>query len=249
MTQTPMPPAGWYPQGDQERWWDGTAWSDNFRPLGSEQAPQPGQSAMTAEYAQPGYGQPAYGQPAYGQPAYGQPAYGQPAHGQPVYGQPQYVAQPVEKSHTARNILIVFGVLFLLFVGGCVALVAYGGKKLNDAVNDDSVGGPNNPLTITEGQAFDVRGFEYADGWDIVDAPVSGLFQIENLKVTNKRGKADRLAVHIKLLSGSEVVAETYCVAGGGVEKIAEDTTVTVECSSGDTLPTAYDRITINDVI
>ena len=42
MTQTPNPPAGWYPQDNQERWWDGTGWSDNFRPLGSDQTPQPG---------------------------------------------------------------------------------------------------------------------------------------------------------------------------------------------------------------
>ena len=50
MTQTPNPPAGWYPQGGQERWWDGNAWSDNFRPLGSE-ATQP----MFQAAAQPGY--------------------------------------------------------------------------------------------------------------------------------------------------------------------------------------------------
>ena len=50
MTQTPNPPAGWYPQGNQERWWDGTGWSDNFRPLGSDQTQQPGQPMTTAGY-------------------------------------------------------------------------------------------------------------------------------------------------------------------------------------------------------
>ena len=104
-------------------------------------------------------------------------------------------------------------------------------------------------MTITEGQAFDVNGFEYADGWDIADAPVSGLFQIDNLKVTNHRGKADRLLVEIKLLNGSEVVATADCFAGGGVDKISEDTTVAVECTSSDSLPAAYDKITINDII
>src|SRR3954452_17007621 len=87
MTQTPNPPAGWYPQGNQERWWDGNGWSDNFRPLGSEQAAQPAHG-----YAQPGYAQPQAGS---SQPTYGQPAYGQP--------QP-YLTEPVKKSHTARNI-------------------------------------------------------------------------------------------------------------------------------------------------
>ena len=50
MTQTPNPPAGWYPQDNQERWWDGTGWSDNFRPLGSGQIQQPGQPMMAAGY-------------------------------------------------------------------------------------------------------------------------------------------------------------------------------------------------------
>src|SRR6185503_5220972 len=103
-----------------------------------------------------------------------------------------YAVQPVKQSHTGRNILIVLGVLFLLFVGGCIAVVAVVGNKVNDAINDDSVGGPNNPLTITEGKAFEVRGFEYADGWTITAQPVSQTWEIDDLKVTNERGKADR---------------------------------------------------------
>lgn len=223
MTQTPNPPAGWYPQGGQERWWDGTAWSDNFRPLGSEQATfQPVQ------------------QPAYGQPPYGQPAYGTP--------QP-YAVQPVKESHTARNILIVFAVLFVLFVGGCIAVVAVVANKANDVINDDSPGGPNNPLTITEGKGFDVRGFQYADGWSISTEPVSRTWTIEGLKVTNERGKADRLDVKINLLQANEVMATAFCVAGDGFQKIPEHTTVTLDCTASDPLPEAYDKVTIQDVI
>jgi hypothetical protein len=241
MTQTPNPPAGWYPQGNQERWWDGTAWSDNFRPLGSELTQQPGQPTATAGY-------PTYQQPTYQQPAYGQPAYGQPAYGQPAYGQPQpYLTQPVKQSHTARNLLIAFGIIFLVFVGGCVAVVAVVGDKVNDAVNDDSLGGPNNPLTITEGQAFEVNGFEYADGWTITGQPVSQTWHVDELKVTNHRGKPDRLLAEIKLYQGSEIVATAECFTGDGIDKIPEDTTVTVECTSSEPLPEAYDRITIND--
>ena len=229
MTQTPNPPAGWYPQGNQERWWDGTAWSDNLRPLGSEQTVQLG-------YTQPGY-MAGSSQPAYGQPAYGQPAYGQPQ---------THATQPAEKSHTARNILLVFGLLFLLFVGGCVAIVAVAGMRVNDAVNDDTLGGPNNPLTITEGQAFEVNGFEYAAGWSIVAQPLSQTFTVQDLKVTNNRGQADRLLVEIKLLDGSEIVASATCSAGS-FDKIPQDTTATVDCSTADPMPTAYDQVTIQD--
>jgi hypothetical protein len=223
MTQTPNPPAGWYPQDNQERWWDGTGWSDNFRPLGSGQLQQPGQPMVAAGYQQP------YQQPTYGQP------------------QTYLPTQPVQQSHTARNILIVFGVLFLVFVGGCIAVVAVVGNEVNDTLNDDSPGGPNNPITITEGKAFVVRGFEYADGWSIVGEPVSQTWHVDNLKVTNDRGKPDRLLVDIKLLNGSEIVASTTCSVGDGFSKIPEDTTVTVTCVSTDPLPEAYDKITIQD--
>jgi Protein of unknown function (DUF2510) len=231
MTQTPNPPAGWYPQGGQERWWDGTAWSDNFRPLGSEQA----QPAMFQPVQQPAYGQPQYGTPQYPQPQYGSP-------------QTYLPQQPVEKSHTARNILIVFGVLFLLFVGGCIAVVAVVGNKVNDAVHDDTLGGPNKPLTITEGKAFEVNGFKYADGWSITREPVSQTWSIDNLKVTNERGKADRLFVEIKLYSANELLATSTCTTGDQLDKIAEHTTVTVDCESTDALPDVYDKITIQDV-
>jgi len=212
MTQAP-PPAGWYPQGDQERWWDGNAWSDNFRPLGSPAAQQ------------------TY----------------QPTYPQPTYGQPQsYGAQPVQQSHTGRNILIVFGVLFLLLVSGCTAAVVILGDRINDAVNDDHVGGPNNPLTITEGQPFEVDGFEYAAGWTIATDPSDTTLRINDLKVTNNRGKADRLFTRIKLLSGNEVVATIDCDTGG-IDKISEGTTITVNCYSSDSLPAAYDKLTIQD--
>jgi Protein of unknown function (DUF2510) len=217
MTQAP-PPAGWYPQGSQERWWDGNAWSDNFRPLGSEQTQQPAQPVAAAGYQQPTYGQPQVYMPT----------------------------QPVKQSHTGRNILIVFAVLFLVFVGGCFAVVFVVRDKVNEAVNDDTLGGPNNPLTITEGKSFEVAGFDYADGWDIADTPVSGLFEIENLKVTNHRGKADRVFIEIKLLNDSEILAMSTCTAGN-LDKIPKDTAVTLDCTSGDTLPTTYDKITIQD--
>ena len=239
MTQTPNPPAGWYPQDGQERWWDGANWSDNYRPLGSEQTTQFSQPTAPG-YAQPGYAQPGYAQPGYAQPGYAQPAYGQP--------QP-YAVQPVKQSHTARNILLILGLLFLVFVGGCFAVFAVVGKKVNDAVNDDTPGGPNNPLTITEGKAFEVDGFKYADGWSINAEPVSQTWTVDDLKVTNERGKADRLDVLISLLNGNEVVATTVCTAGQALDKIPEHTTVTVECVASDPYPEAYDQITIKDII
>ncbi|WP_406358169.1 DUF2510 domain-containing protein [Streptomyces sp. NBC_01635] len=65
---TQATPPGWYPDPGQtndgpatERWWDGTAWTDQVRPTGSAPAwdpPAPGTAAGPAYPAQPAY--PAY---------------------------------------------------------------------------------------------------------------------------------------------------------------------------------------------
>lgn len=222
MSQTPTPPAGWYPQGDQERWWNGTAWSDNFRPLGSETTP------------------PQYS--PYSAPA--QVPYGTPTYATPTYGVPQ---QPVQKSNLARNLLITFAVIFLLFVGGCVALVAIVGNAVDDAVNDDTPGGPNNPLTIVQGEAFSVDGFDYAAGWSLAAGQVTGTMEVNDLKVTNNRDSAERLFVRIEVLDAGTVVASATCDASDGAT-IGQGNTVAVDCSSGDPLPVTYDEITIQDV-
>ena len=209
MTQTPQTPAGWYPEGGVERWWDGQAWTGHTRPL-------PGAAAVPP--ATP-------------------------------YGatQPYGVVQPLDqkKSNLTRNLLIIFGLLFLLCGGGCVAVVAIVSNEADNIVNDDTEGGPNNPKTIEPGEGFEVAGFEYADGWTI-GADASGLVAVEGLKVHNDRGKTDQAFVTISLVSGDEVVAESTCTSEA---RIPDDRTVTLVCVSGDTMPTDYDEVTINDLI
>lgn len=39
MSQSPMAPAGWYPVGEGERYWDGRAWTPNVRPAPAPPAP------------------------------------------------------------------------------------------------------------------------------------------------------------------------------------------------------------------
>jgi hypothetical protein len=165
------------------------------------------------------------------------------------YGAPQTpgVVQPVAqgKSNLARNLLIAFGLVFLLCGGGCVALVAVVGNEANEAINDDTEGGPNNPLTIEPGQAFEVAGFEYAEGWTL-GPDAAGLLSVEGLKVHNDRDKTDQAIVTISVLLDDEVLAATTCTSDG---RIPEDRTVTLTCASGDTMPTDYDEVTIQDVI
>lgn len=124
-----------------------------------------------------------------------------------------------------------------------MAVVVVAADKANEVINDDSLGGPNNRLTIEPGKAFEVNGYEYAEGWS-VGAGADGTFEVRDLKLTNNRGKADRLFALIKLLNNNEVLATATCTSA---DKIPEGVTVTVNCSSSDSMPAEYDKVTIND--
>lgn len=234
-------PAGWHLQPDgRERYWDGTQWTAHFRPGPAPQGqdaqptyPDPGQAYPTQQGHPQGY---AGYQQGYGQ-GYPQPGYA-----------PGYQGAPAsQSSHTTKIVLIVIGVLILLFGGGCLAVAALVGGAVNEAVEeiereDSEPGGPDNPLEITEGEAFEVSGFEYDPGWAVVGDFV-GDADVEGLKITNNREDADSAFVEIKLWSGNEVLATVDCIT----DEIAVGTKVTVECTSFDDLPGGYDRITIND--
>ncbi len=199
--------------------------------------------------------------PPQGQPG-GPPPYAGQYPGQPY--QQGYAPRPPKKSHTLRNVLLIIGALLVLLVGGCTAVLVAGGNAVNNAVEeaeasanapaappaaqqpaaeqDDTYGDEKNPVTLTKGKAFDIRGFKYAAGWKIADDGL-GSATVEKLKVTNGRGREDSALIEIKLWQGSEIVAAVDCSSDG----IAPGTTVTLSCFGTDDLPTSYDKVTIND--
>jgi len=146
-----------------------------------------------------------------------------------------------------RNILLALVAVGVLAIGGCIAFLAVAANEVNEAIEtaeaqDSAPGGPDNPLTITEGQPFEVSGFQYAPGWSVTQDAL-GYAQIEGLKVTNARGDKDGALVEIKFMDGNEVVALVDCTT----EQIPVGQTTSLNCSSGDKFPATYDRITIND--
>ncbi|MEV8194948.1 MULTISPECIES: DUF2510 domain-containing protein [Rhodococcus] len=162
-------------------------------------------------------------------------------------GPPPLAPHPPKKSHTVRNILLALVAVGVLAIGGCIAFLAVAANEVNEAIEtaeaqDSAPGGPDNPLTITEGQPFEVSGFQYAPGWSVTQDAL-GYAQIEGLKVTNARGDKDGALVEIKFMDGNEVVALVDCTT----EQIPVGQTTSLNCSSGDKFPATYDRITIND--
>ncbi|MDO9380328.1 MAG: hypothetical protein Q7T56_15900 [Nocardioidaceae bacterium] len=168
---------------------------------------------------------------------------------QPYPPQGYYPPQPPpKKKHTLRNVLLVLLAIGVLFIGGCALLFGAAVNEVDKAVTesaekDAEPGGPDNPLEITEGEAFEVSGFDYADGWTIKNNADLDLFEIDRLRVTNNRDSSDSALVEIKFNQGSEVLASVDCTS----DDIAVGQTVTLNCISADALPADYDTITIND--
>ena len=155
--------------------------------------------------------------------------------------------QAAKKKHTFRNIMLGLIAVSVLFIGGCLALVGGAvnevGNSIEDAeAKDQEPGGPDNPLTIVEGESFTVSGFDYSAGWKITDDGL-GSIDIQGLKVTNNRNDKDSALVEIKFMNGTEVLALTDCTT----EPVAVGQTTTLSCISADDLPKSYDRVTIND--
>lgn len=155
---------------------------------------------------------------------------------------------PEKQKHTTRNVILAILAIFILLVGGCtIALVAAGGKAVNDAVDEieesnNIPGGPENPLEIQVGEAFEVDGFNYAAGWSI-KKDVIGDLSIKGLELTNNRDEADQALVEIRFMDGTKLAALADCTT----PEIEPGQSVTVDCFSADKFPTSYDTVTIND--
>ena len=152
--------------------------------------------------------------------------------------------KPPKKKRTGLKIflaIIAAGIVGIIIL---IALVSSAANSVSKSLDENAnkPGGDSNPMTITEGKAFEVDGFNYSAGWSIKSDGL-GYLDVEGLKVTNNRDDKDSALVEIKLWKGSEVLALADC----STEPIATGTKVSPSCTSGDKLPKSYDKVTIND--
>lgn len=140
--------------------------------------------------------------------------------------------------------LFIVGILCCGGFAACTAGVFGAADEVSKSIEaeESEEGGTENAKKITEGEAFEVRGFNYAEGWSVTEE--YDMIEIENLKVTNNRDERDSALVDIKFMKGDEVLASVDCTT----DPIQKGQTVTVDCSSTDDLPSDYDTITINDM-
>lgn len=186
----------------------------------------------------------------------GQSPYGQQPGYQP-YGQ-QYPPNPYAvggggptppKSHTTRNILIIVAVLVVLFCGGIttaiIVLVNNADDAFDSAFDTEYEGSEDDPLEVSEGDSFSIRGFDYDEGWSITTDPTTEAVEIENLVATNNRDDEESYSLYLtfSFYQGGQGVGELTC---------SSQTTVRYEKKSalncnGYDIPTDYDTIEVWD--
>ncbi|MEP9382156.1 DUF2510 domain-containing protein [Nocardioides cheoyonin] len=187
MTQTP---AGWYPDGQgQERYWDGSAWTEQTRapeaPAPEAPAPDPDRTVVRgssdAQRAAQGYGpggqppagpppgqQPAYGQQP-GQPAYGPPAgsqwgapTGQPAGAPGQPGQPAWGTPGPTKKPLNKGLIAAIG-------GGAVVVIAVI-VVLVLTLGGGGGGSSDDPKSVAQGYVDAVSDFDFDKACDYLSA-------------------------------------------------------------------------------
>lgn len=168
---------------------------------------------------------------------------------QPPYGAyPNPYAQfPPPRNNTTRNVLLIVGGVVLLFCLGVVAFFVWAFNGIEDAFEgDDFPGSDDDPITVTEGEAFEIRGFEYAAGWSITST--TSTVRVDGLQATNKRAddEAESIQLRLRLYDANEQVAVVRC---SSVFDLAPDRAATLDCDSlySGTTPVTFDEIEVYD--
>lgn len=156
--------------------------------------------------------------------------------------------QPQGKNNTTRNVLLIVGAVVILFCGGLFALGVVFFNNIDETFESDYVGSENDPITVEEGEAFEIRGFEYEAGWSISGPAAGGadFDAITGLRATNQRDDEDseRASLTFSLVRDNEVLGEIDCTTGASVRF---ERAVTLDCFGTDADPGPYDEIEVFD--
>lgn len=152
-----------------------------------------------------------------------------------------------KKSHTLRNVLLVLIGLFVLTIGGCLALVGGTVNEIDKSItkHQTKAGGSKNPINVKEGAAFTIGDNDYLGGWKL-EQDVLGQANITGLKVTNNAKEADFPSIEFRFYKGTEELAEISC---GLLKEVQPGTTATIECTGDQPLPSEWDNLTVQNSV
>ena len=161
-----------------------------------------------------------------------------PGYPQGGYYPPQ---EPPKKKHTLRNVLLILGVLFVLMIGGCFALIGGAANEVDKAIEAEEAN--DKPVEVAEGAAFTHDDFDVDEGWVVKKDPIGGI-TIESARVTNNSDEARTALLTFTFYKGSENLAEVNCSSN----ELQAGESSKMDCYSTDSdFPTGYKTIKVAD--
>lgn len=161
----------------------------------------------------------------------------------PAQYPPQGYYEPPKKKHTLRNVLLIFALLFVLGIAGCVALIGGAANEADKAIKAEEAN--DKPTEVAEGAAFTHDDFEVDAGWVVKKDGLGGV-TIENARVTNASDDdTSRTALlTFTFYKGSENLAEVECSSN----ELQAGESSKMDCFSTDSeFPTGYKTIKVAD--
>ncbi|WP_435770688.1 hypothetical protein [Nocardioides sp. SYSU DS0651] len=156
------------------------------------------------------------------------------------------------RGSTGRTVAIVVSVVVVVLLaicGGVVGLVVWAVNNVGDALDEydpERAGGRDNPISVEVGEAFEIDGVEYADGWRVQPSTdtASGT-TIVGLRGENDRDDGSSETVYLNFTfvgDGDTEVGRVTCTSSGF---IAHGNTEELECQGYDEIPESFDHIEV----
>lgn len=115
-------------------------------------------------------------------------------------------AQP-KKKHTVRNIFLILFALFVLSVGGCMALIGGAASEMDKAMNEEAAN--DKPSKVTEGKAFEHDIWSVKSGWSVKGGMLGA--DIKGLRAEHIGDSVDTPMLTFTLDKGNKVLASIDC--------------------------------------
>ena len=147
---------------------------------------------------------------------------------------------PPKKKHTLRNVLLILALVFVLFIGGCLAITASFFNEVDKSIKKEQAN--DKPKVVAEGKAFTHDQYDVAAGWKV--AKDFGGVTIKGMKATNTASESRSALLTFRFYKGTENLAEVVCSSN----EIAKGESSVLDCiSTSSKFPTGYEQIKVAD--
>lgn len=146
-----------------------------------------------------------------------------------------YYGPPPKKKHTVRNVLLGLTAVFVLMIGGCVALLGGAANEIDKAIDEEAAN--DKPTDVRVGKKFTHDDYDVSAGWKV--SREFGSITIKNMSVTNTQsesvaGGSGRTALlTFRFYNGKENLAEVECNS----KEMQEGESSAMDCFSTDNYP------------